>query len=135
MKRNSRDETSADLVVDFAVPAALPSRYRARLVGLSRRRARLLFAYVPSPFRDGRLRSCRARLILAFERSVVQVAGRLRFEVGAGEAVARIHFDQPVALGDLAFLRRASGLDRLAEPAAGVDEAVQPRPLLLVNSL
>jgi hypothetical protein len=96
----------AELVVDLIVPASIASRYRARLIALTRLDAQLRLAFCPSLFRSG-VSSCPAVIWLVSGDLFAPLRGVVGFQAGAKEAIGVIHFDQPLERRDFDALLRA----------------------------
>ena len=94
-----RRKAPSELVVDLIVPASVPSRYRARLIALTRLEAQLRLAFCPSVFRSG-MSSCAAVIWLVSGELFVPLRGVVGFQAGAKEAIGVIHFDQPLERRD-----------------------------------
>ena len=95
----------AELVVDLIVPASIASRYRARLIALTRLDAQLRLAFCPSLFRSG-VSSCGAVIWLVSGDLFAPLRGVVGFQAGAKEATGVIHFDQPLERRDFDALQR-----------------------------
>jgi hypothetical protein len=95
----------AELVVDLIVPASIASRYRARLIALTRLDAQLRLAFCPSLFRSG-VSSCGAVIWLVSGDLFAPLRGVVGFQAGAKEAIGVIHFDQPLERRDFDALQR-----------------------------
>lgn len=121
-----------ELVVDFALPASLASRYRARLVAVSRLEVQVRFFFQPSLFRKQLLESYPVELSLVLSNRGLRLPGVLSVDPRAGSAAARIRFDEPVALPDYALLRRASGLEEKESEPAPVQLEADPSASLAV---
>jgi hypothetical protein len=95
----------AELVVDLIVPASIASRYRARLIALTRLDAQLRLPFCPSLFRSG-VSSCPAVIWLVSGDLFAPLRGVVGFQAGAKEALGVIHFDQPLERRDFDALLR-----------------------------
>lgn len=94
----------------------------------SRREVEIRFRFLPRIFRSSGNKSCMAELTLVFGRTVLRLKGVCRRDLDAGGTGARVQFAEPIVLQDYALLRRACGLEGVAEePEAAPHE---PAPLL-----
>ena len=95
----NRKKAPSELVVDLIVPASIASRYRARLVALTRLDGQLRLSFCPSFFRSG-VSSCAAVIWLVSGELFAPLRGVVGFQAGAKEAIGVIHFDQPLERRD-----------------------------------
>jgi len=100
----------SELVIDFLVPAAFASRYRARLIALSRLEGQVRLAFRPSRFRTGVL-SCPADVSLVTRTHCLRLRGVVEMKVGGGEVIAHFHFDRALERPEFEALRSACQLD------------------------
>ena len=99
------EKAPPELVVDLIVPASIASRYRARLIALTRLDAQLRLAFCPSIFRSG-VPSCAAVIWLVSGDLFAPLRGVVGLQAGAKEVIAVIHFDHPLARQDFDALLR-----------------------------
>ena len=125
---SSPSAAAIDLVVDFRVPASVASRYRARLLSVSRSQAQIVFLFPPSLFRSIANQPCMAEISLVLGRSVVRACGLCRMDGGSGGTGARIRFNEPIALHDYALLRRICGPETAASETPAADLELEAAP-------